>query len=95
MGEIIKVQGEIIYVREDEDNYCEYLLSTDESDENTIYISYLRRSDDERYIQEGEYLTVYGISDGLYTYETTEGTTVTTPDMCDVKGEYPMTNVEQ
>ena len=81
MYEIIKVQGKIVFVWEDEDNYCEYLISTDESDEKTVYIFYLRRSDDEPHIQEGESLTVYGISDGLYTYETTEDTTATTPNM--------------
>lgn len=81
MNEIIKVQGKIVYVWEDEDNYCEYLISTDESDEKTVYISYMRHADDERHIQEGEELTVYGMSVGLYTYETTEDTTATTPDM--------------
>ena len=80
MYDIIKVQGKIVYVWEDED-YCEYLISTDESDEKTVYITYFRRSDDERHIQEGESLTVYGISEGLYTYETTEDTLATTPNM--------------
>ena len=90
MYDIIKVQGKIVYVWEDEDNYCEYLISTDESDEKTVYITYFRRSDDERHIQKGESLThiqkgesltVYGISEGLYTYETTEDTLATTPNM--------------
>lgn len=79
--DIIKVQGKIVYVWEGEDNYCEYLISTDESDEKTVYISYMRRSDDERHIQEGESLTVFGISNGLYTYETVDATTITTPYM--------------
>ena len=78
---LLEVQGKIVYVWEDEDNYCEYLVSTDESDEKTVYITYFRRSDDERHIQEGESLTVYGIAEGLYTYETTEDTLATTPNM--------------
>jgi hypothetical protein len=81
MNENVKVRGKIVYVWEDED-YCEYLLNTDENDEDkVVYISYYRRSEDERHIQEGELLTVYGMSDGLYSYETTEGTIATAPDM--------------
>lgn len=81
MNEIIRIQGRIVYAWEGEDNYCEYLLSTDGNDEKTVYITYVRRSDDERHIQNGESLTVFGMSNGLYTYETTEGTTATTPYM--------------
>jgi hypothetical protein len=79
--DIIKVQGKIVYVWEGEDDYCEYMISTDESDEQTVYISYFRRSKDERHIQEGDSLTVYGISSGLYSYETTQDAIATTPNM--------------
>ncbi len=80
-GNIIKVQGKIFYVWEDEDNYCEYIITTDEDDDDAIYVAYMRHSDEERQIKKDEYVTAYGISDGLYTYDTVEDTTATIPFM--------------
>lgn len=78
MGEPVKFKGKVIQVQEEEDNTATYRVSIDEYEEEVIIGSYTRGEDEDR-ILEGEYVTLYGISEGLYTYESVLGQDITIP----------------
>jgi hypothetical protein len=80
-GNIVKVQGTVYYVWEGEDNYCEYMIASEDNEGSAAYIWYIILSNEERRIQEGDVITVYGISEGLYTFESVEKTSETVPQI--------------
>lgn len=83
MGDIVSVTGEVIQVLEGDDGYAEYRLALDEWWNDVVYLTYTRDKNEDR-ILEGDNITVYGMSRGLYTYESTEGVDITVPwiDCC-------------
>lgn len=79
-GNIIKISGEVIQVLEGDGGYCEYRISIDDWNEKVMYAYYTRQERESR-ILEGDKVTVYGISEGLITYESTFGSNITIPAM--------------
>ena len=77
-NEPVKFSGEVVQVEEGEDNTATYRVSLDEFAEEVVMGSYTRGKDEER-ILEGEKVTLYGTSDGLYTYESVLGQNITIP----------------
>ncbi|MDO4557018.1 MAG: hypothetical protein Q4B70_18055 [Lachnospiraceae bacterium] len=77
-GDIVSVSGEIIQVLEGEDGYAEYRLALNDDWSDVVFLSYQRPEGEVRII-EGDVITIYGISTGLYTYESTSGADITVP----------------
>ncbi len=78
MGDLVKVSGEVIQVLEGEDGYAEYRIALDEWWSEVVYITYTRDKSEDR-ILEGDKITIYGMSRGLYTYESVDGVDITVP----------------
>lgn len=53
-------------------------IATKGNYDNVVYVTYERPNEDKR-ILEGDRVTVYGVSDGLYTYTSTMGKSITLP----------------
>lgn len=80
LGDIVCIKGEIVQVMEGDNGYAEYRLSCDEFENEVVYLTYQRGEGEDRII-ENDKLTVYGISKGLYTYESTLGSEITVPSI--------------
>lgn len=75
------IKGKIVQVIEGKNGYAEYRIdvSPDSYETDTIFYMDYTRADGEPRIIEDEYVTVYGQSLGLFTYETTAGNNLTIP----------------
>jgi len=78
--DLISWTGKVLQVIEGENGYVEYRISEGSNYGNVIYCYYTRSTDEAR-ILEGDYITVYGLSDGLYTYESVSSGYITIPSM--------------
>lgn len=76
-GEYATFAGKIIQVLEDESDDVELRLELESGD--VIYIFYTRQSKGEPRILEGDHITAYGTLEGLLTYKTILGQSVTLP----------------
>lgn len=77
-GDIIKLEGKIIQVIEGDDGSAEYRVALDEYYDEVIYVTYIREESSDRFIEDDE-VTVFGRSEGLYTYESVWGSEITIP----------------
>ena len=71
-GEYIKVSGKVIQVIENGD-YVDLRVNITKGEygySDTIYVKYKRKTKDEDRILENDMVSIWGISDGLYTYQT-------------------------
>lgn len=77
---LIKWSGRVLQVIEGSDGEVEYRIAEGSNSDNVMYC-YYTRSEDEARILEGDYITVYGLSDGLYTYKSVGSGYLTIPSM--------------
>lgn len=83
VGKEIYIGGFVQQAIYDEENprHVGLLVNSVASDtNNTIYVDYIL-SEDEARILEGDYADIYGYADGLLTYESTIGKSITVPQM--------------
>lgn len=80
-GKKAKFTGEVIQVIEDGDDYTLRVNITKGTYywDDTILVSYTKRSDKEPRILEDDIITMYGTLAGTYTYETVMGSSLTVP----------------
>ena len=78
-GEHIKISGQVVQVMEN-GNYCEYRISTDGNYGDVVYCIFVRENDDGRLLED-DYVTIYGLGQGLITYESTLGLNITIPQI--------------
>ncbi len=85
--EHVKFTGEVIQAI-DSDFMCQYRINVTKSEygnyTDTIYVTYFPKDDDKK-ILEDDIVTFYGYFDGMYTYQSAIGATVTVPK---VSAEY-------
>ena len=79
IGEKVKFKGEVVQVLEGEGVY-NIRLAVGGNYDNIIYIIGETSITDQR-ILENDYITVYGTSTGIYTYESTLGSSISIPSM--------------
>lgn len=72
--------GKVLHVMEKENGAAGYRIATGESDRDVIYVDYARGGSEGR-ILENDMITVYGMSEGLFTYDGTTGEKITVPSM--------------
>lgn len=77
-GKLIKISGKVL-----QEMTGSYRIATDGGWDNVVYINYYPAG--EKRILEDDYITVYGTFDGLTSYETVLGATVTIPE---ITGKY-------
>ena len=80
-GEYVKFSGKVVQVCYEATSflyYSSYRVATSGSYNNVVYILVDNYGSDER-ILEDDWITFYGKFDGLYTYETVMGSTLTIP----------------
>ena len=80
-GKNYKFTGKVLQVLEDEYGSYTYVamrIATKGNYDNVVYVTYERSAGEAR-ILEDDRITVYGTSEGLYTYETVIGGSVTLP----------------
>ena len=82
-GEYAVVSGEVIQVLEDGNDIALRVNITKESwgYTDTIYVTYTRKSPNEDRILEDDIITIWGELNGLLTYESTLGKTITLPQL--------------
>lgn len=80
MYSLIKWSGRVLQVIEGDNGDVEYRIAEGSNVSNVMYCYYTRDEDEAR-ILEGDYITVYGLSDGLYTYESVGSGYLTIPSM--------------
>lgn len=71
-GEYIKVSGKVVQVIENGD-YVDLRVNITKGEyryNDTVYVKYKRKTKDEDRILENDIVSIWGISDGLYTYQT-------------------------
>lgn len=78
-GEHIKISGQIIQALE-YGNYCEYRISMDKNYGDVVYGIFVRENGGAR-VLENDYVTIYGLGQGLITYESTAGLKITIPEI--------------
>lgn len=90
-GRLVKFRGKIIQVLEEEAyglRFANFRVNTKYGystyTDDTIFVTYFASKDDARFL-ENDVITIYGEYDGLYTYETIFGASVTIPK---IKAEY-------
>ena len=76
-GENIKLQGRVMQVSEGHNDGNYLLLYVDDDYNQLAYVEYYQNMN----IDEGDWITVYGVSDGSYTYPTANGGTYTVPSV--------------
>lgn len=79
-GRKIEFTGKVLQVMEDDD-YTEIRLSVDGDYDNVILVDVDSDIMNGSRILEDDLVTVYGVSDGKTTYESTSGTNITIPAM--------------
>lgn len=77
-GDIIKLKGKIIQVMEGDNGSAEYRVALGEYYDEVIYVTYIREESSGRFIEDDE-VTVFGRSEGLYTYTSVGGSEITIP----------------
>lgn len=76
-----KISGKVLQVQEGTSLYYGYMrLAVDGSYDQVIYVEYDSTKLDSR-ILEDDYVTVYGVLTGVYTYETVLGASITIPSI--------------
>lgn len=97
IGEMIRFNGTVVQVIEGIE-YNHYRVAVNGNSNNIFYVTYTPSEGSER-ILEDDLVTVFGVFDGLYTYETVMGSEVTIPyctaenitDQVAIEGEYAAT----
>lgn len=81
-GEYYKFSGKVLQVMEGSDSYgttsTVLRIATKGNYDDVVYVTYERPNTDKR-ILEDDKVTVYGVCEGLYTYETIMGGSITLP----------------
>ncbi len=72
--------GKVQQVTEKENGAVGYRIAAGEAEHDVIYVNYARGEGEGR-ILENDMVTVYGMSEGLFTYDGTSGETITVPSM--------------
>lgn len=80
-GQFVKFKGEIIQVIDDGDS-ATYRINVTDGDygiwDDTVLVTYTFKDGDSRFLED-DIVTFYGMSGGLYTYESTLGASITVP----------------
>ena len=83
VGELAQFQGEVIQVMYHNGSECSLRVNITENKygywSDTIYVDYTVQSQNEPRILEGDIVALYGALNGMYTYESVIGATVTLP----------------
>lgn len=80
IGKMIKVSGRVVQVMEGDDEYNQLRVAVNDNYDTVIYVEYDHRILESR-VLEDDYLTIYGMSMGTITYESTLGGNITIPSM--------------
>ena len=80
IGKMIKVSGRVVQVMEGDDEYNQLRVEVNDNYDTVIYVEYDHRILESR-VLEDDYLTIYGMSMGTITYESTLGGNITIPSM--------------
>ena len=78
IGKIVKISATAFQVVEGDNNEVDILTQVGYDGYDVLYIFHQYRENESRTLM-GDNITVYGVFDGLYTYETTDGNDLTVP----------------
>ena len=76
-GAHVKISGTVIQVMESE-NHCRYRIATDSLYSDVIYATF-ERSEGSARLVEDDTVTIYGLGQGLYTYQSVQDVSITIP----------------
>ena len=76
-NEHVIIKGTVIQVIGTE-NYCEYRISTRNNYDDVVFVSHVRNDIDPRLLEDDK-VVIFGLSEGLITYESTAGYDITIP----------------
>lgn len=90
-GKNIHIEGKIVQVLEGWFDTVTYRVATNKNGRDDVwYVTYSRQSDESR-VLEGDYVTIYGVCNGIETYRTVLGSSITIPA---IKAKYIEVNTK-